>query len=233
MRLILFDIDGTLLWTDGAGRRAIRDALVAEVGTAGPIDTYGLDGKTDPQIVRDLLALAGIAEPEITARLDGVLRRYLELLEAELAKPDQATKLMTGVPELLRALEPHEARGQTLVGLLTGNLERGAALKLGAAGLAPARFAVGAFGSDSPHRPDLPAVAARRAAVRTGREFRGPDVVVVGDTPEDIACGRPIGARAVAVATGRFSVHELRAAGPAHVFPDLADTAAVLAALLG
>lgn len=232
MRLILFDIDGTLLWTDGAGRRAIRDALVAEAGTAGPIDTYGLDGKTDPQIVRDLLTFAGVAEPEITARLDGVLRRYLEFLEAELATPGYATKLMTGVPQLLRALEPHEAQGGALVGLLTGNLERGAALKLAAAGLAPARFAVGAFGSDSSHRPDLPAVAARRAAVRTGREFRGADVVVVGDTPEDVACGRPIGARTVAVATGRFGVPQLRAAGPAHVFPDLADTAAVLAALL-
>src|SRR6266566_1352022 len=175
MRLILFDIDGTILWTDGAGRRAIRRALLEELGTAGPIDAYRLDGKTDPQIVRELLEL---------------------------------------------------------VGLLTGNLERGAALKLRSAGLDPARFAVGAYGSDSGHRPDLPAIAAGRAAQRTGRPVAGGDVVIIGDTPADVACGRPIGARTVAVATGSYDAAALRAAGAAHVFASLADTAAVLEAVL-
>jgi phosphoglycolate phosphatase-like HAD superfamily hydrolase len=232
MRLILFDVDGTLLWTNGAGRRAIRRALLDELGTAGPIETYRLDGKTDPQIVRDLLVLAGFGDQEVDGRVDAVLRRYLALLEAELRTTAHAPKPLAGVPELLGALEPYEGAGHALVGLLTGNLARGAELKLRAAGLDPARFAVGAFGSDSRHRPDLTAVATRRAAERTGRGFRGSDVVIVGDTPQDVACARPIGARAVAVATGFYGAADLRAAGATHTFQDLSDTAAVLAALL-
>lgn len=233
MRLILFDIDGTLLWTDGAGRRAIQRALLDEMGTAGPIDRYRFDGKTDPQIVRELLTLAGHPEAEAEERISAVCRRYIGLLAAELAQPAQTTRLLPGVAELLAALEPHETAGRALVGLLTGNLEGGAALKLRAAGLEPARFAVGAFGSDSARRPDLPAIAAERAARRTGRRFAGADVVIVGDTPDDVACGRPIGARTVAVATGFYDEVQLRAAGAAHVFAHLADTQAVTCALLG
>jgi len=233
MRLILFDIDGTLLWTNGAGRRAIQRALLDEMGTAGPIDEYRFDGKTDPQIVRELLTLAGHPEAEAEERIAAVCRRYVGLLTAELQRPRPNMRLLPGVRELLAALEPHERAGRALVGLLTGNLEGGAALKLGAVGLDPARFAVGAYGSDSARRADLPAIAAERAASRTGKRFGGADIVIVGDTPDDIACGRPIGARVVAVATGFFSVAQLQAAGAAHVFEHLTDTAAVTRALLG
>ncbi len=232
MRLILFDIDGTLLWTDGAGRRAIHRALLDEAGTAGPIEDYRFDGKTDPQIMQELLTLAGHRDAGADARIAAVCRRYVGLLAEELARAPQATRLFPGVGELLAALEPHEAAGRALVGLLTGNLADGAALKLRSAGLDPARFAVGAYGSDSGRRADLPAIAAERAAQRTGRPFAGADVVIVGDTPEDVACGRPIGARTVAVATGRYDVPALRAAGASHVFEHLGETAAVLDALL-
>jgi len=232
MKLILFDIDGTILWTDGAGRRAIRRALLEELGTAGPIDAYRLDGKTDPQIVRELLELAGHPAASDERAIAAVCDRYVALLTRELDSPTQRTRLLDGVPELLAALAPHEAAGRALVGLLTGNLERGAALKLRSAGLDPARFAVGAYGSDSGHRPDLPAIAAARAARKTGRPVAGGDVVIIGDTPADVACGRPIGARTVAVATGSYDAAALRAAGAAHVFATLADTAAVLDAVL-
>ncbi len=232
MRLILFDIDGTILWTDGAGRRAIRRALLEELGTAGPIDAYRLDGKTDPQIVRELLELAGHPAASDERAIAAVCDRYVALLTRELESPKQRTRLLDGVAELLAALGPHEAAGRALVGLLTGNLERGAALKLRSAGLDPARFAVGAYGSDSGHRPDLPAIAAGRAAQRTGRPVAGGDVVIIGDTPADVACGRPIGARTVAVATGSYDAAALKAAGAAHVFATLADTAAVLDAVL-
>ena len=232
MRLILFDIDGTLLWTDGAGRRAIRRALIDEMGTAGPIDKYRFDGKTDPQIVRELLTLAGHPEAEAEERIAAVCRRYVGHLTAELKQPPQNMRLLPGVRELLAALEPHETAGRALVGLLTGNLEGGAALKLVAVGLDPARFAVGAYGSDSARRPDLPAIAADRAARRTGKRFVGADIVIVGDTPDDVACGQPIGARTVAVATGFFDVNQLRVAGAAHVFENLTDTGAVTDALL-
>src|SRR5919197_2387379 len=129
MKLVLFDIDGTLLWTDGAGRRAIHRALLDEVGTAGPIERYRFDGKTDPQIVRELLELAGHRDAGDEGRIGAVCRRYVELLEAELAKPTQSTKLMVGTVELLDALAEHETDGRALVGLLTGNLVSGAALK--------------------------------------------------------------------------------------------------------
>lgn len=233
MRLVLFDIDGTLLWTDGAGRRAIHRALLDEHGTAGPIDTYRFDGKTDPQIVRELLSEAGIPAPLITERFGAVWGRYLKNLESELVRDRTATRLLAGVRELLAALEAPERDGHVLVGLLTGNLASGAALKLRAAGLAPERFAVGAYGSDAEQRGDLPPVALRRAVIQAGREIAGTEVVIVGDTPEDVACGRSIGARSVAVATGYYALDALHAAGATHVFPDLADTGAVLAALLG
>src|SRR5260370_180013 len=125
MRLILFDIDGTLLWTAGAGRRAIHRALLDEMGTAGPIEGYRFDGKTDPQIVSELLELAGHPEARSEDRVTAVCRRYVELLTAELEKPNQATKVYPGLTQHLAALHPHEAgsppslagRGATLAGL--------------------------------------------------------------------------------------------------------------------
>jgi len=169
MKLVLFDIDGTLLWTDGAGRRAIHRALLDEYGTAGPIDGYRFDGKTDPQIVRELLTHAGLAESAISGRLDAVFGRYLAALETELMRDREATRLLDGVHAVLEALRQPEAEGSAVVGLLTGNLQPGAALKLRAAGLEPARFALGAYGSDAERREDLPPVALRRAIDRVGR----------------------------------------------------------------
>jgi len=233
VKLVLFDIDGTLLWTDGAGRRAVGRALHDEVGTSGPIDTYRLDGKTDPLIVRELLELAGHAAAAADpARVESVCNRYLSCLEAELAGPRSATRLFPGVRELLAALEPLERAGRALVGLLTGNLERGATLKLRSAGLAPERFAVGAYGSDSGVRSDLPAIAATRATQRSGRAFTGNDIVILGDTPADVQCGRPIGARAIGVATGHYDVTALQAAGAHAVFADLSDTRTLIDAIL-
>jgi phosphoglycolate phosphatase-like HAD superfamily hydrolase len=231
MKVVLFDIDGTLLWTDGAGRRAIHHALVDVHGTAGPIDTYRFDGKTDPQIVRELLTQGGVAAGAIGAAFDAVWARYLAGLATELARDPDATRLLAGVRELLAALDGPEAEGRVIVGLLTGNLEAGAGLKLRAAGLAPERFAVGAYGSDAERRAELPALALRRAIARADRVIAGGDVVIVGDTPADVACGRSIGAQSVGVATGYHDVEALRAAGATHVFADLSDTAAVLAAL--
>src|SRR2546426_2068700 len=164
MKLVLFDIDGTLLWTDGAGRRAIRAALLDEAGTAGPIDRYRFDGKTDPQIVRELLSLAGHPGAQDDELIRAVCRRYVDHLRAELERPAQVTRLMAGIADLLAALAARETVQQALVGLLTGNIAQGAALKLRSAGLDPARFRVGAYGSDSARRSELPRIAAARAA---------------------------------------------------------------------
>jgi phosphoglycolate phosphatase-like HAD superfamily hydrolase len=124
-----------------------------------------------------------------------------------------------------------EGREDAILGLLTGNIERGAALKLSAAGIEPGRFRIGAYGSDSAVRADLPAIATARAAPLMGRVPLGSDVVIIGDTPADMTCGEGVGARAIGVATGRHSVVELLAAGGHIAFEDLADTASVLDAI--
>src|SRR5712664_4752865 len=104
MKHVLLDIDGTTLWTNGAGRRASQRALVDEAGTAGPIDHYRFDGKTDPQIVQDLLSLAGHAGAENASVIQAVCRRYVDHLRTELARPTQTTRVMAGIDALLAAL---------------------------------------------------------------------------------------------------------------------------------
>jgi phosphoglycolate phosphatase-like HAD superfamily hydrolase len=228
--LVLFDIDGTILLTAGAGRRALTAALADEVADSGAFDQVRFDGKTDPQIVRELLELAGHPGAEDVVFIDTVCRRYVHLLEDELRHPRTTTRVMPGVPELLDILEEHAG---VVLGLLTGNVMQGASLKLAAAGIAPSRFRVGAYGSDSANRPDLPAIAARRAEPHFGREPRGREVVIIGDTPADVTCGQEIAARAIGVATGSYSVESLTSAGAHAAFADLSDTARVLEAILG
>jgi len=228
-RLVLFDIDGTILLSGGAGRRAITAALSEAVGDVHAFSGIRFDGKTDPQIVGELLAAAGHERPHDEARVAELCERYVTLLEQELQGGAPGTVVMPGVPELLDRLE---AETSVVLGLLTGNLARGARLKLSAVGISPERFRVGAYGSDSAHRPDLPAVAARRAEPHFGRVPAGEEVVIIGDTPADIYCGAAIGARALGVATGGYDVLQLAACDPHAVFADLSDTAAVLAAIL-
>ncbi|MGE5688083.1 MAG: HAD family hydrolase [Gemmatimonadota bacterium] len=228
-RLVLFDIDGTILLTAGAGRRAITAALAEYMGDRVAFQQISFDGKTDPQIVSELLAAAGDPGPHDHDHVRALCERYVALLERELATAT-GTRLMPGFPAILDRLE---AEAGVVLGLLTGNLERGAALKLRAAGIDPGRFKVGAYGSDAAHRPDLPPIAARRAEPFFGRTPAGGEVVIIGDTPADVACGAGIGARAVAVATGSYTVAELAACGAHAVFADLGDTDRALEAILG
>jgi phosphoglycolate phosphatase-like HAD superfamily hydrolase len=228
-KLILFDIDGTLLLTAGAGRRAIVAALGEEVDDPAAFEGIRFDGKTDPQIVVEMLEAAGQAESRESARVRRLCRRYLGLLALELERPTTRTTLMPGVEPLLDRLE---ARPDAVLGLLTGNLAEGAALKLRSGGIDPSRFRVGAYGSDAAHRPDLPSIAARRAEPFFGRVPDGADVVIIGDTPADIHCGQGISARALGVATGAYTVSDLAACGPHAVFEDLSDTERVLEAML-
>lgn len=227
MKLVCFDIDGTLLSASGAGRRALGQALLDVYGTAGPIDTYDFHGGTDPQIIRDLLGAAGLSPAEIAAREADLFAHYLGHLAGEIGDGRQVT-LYPGVAALVEALA---GRGDCLVGLLTGNIEAGARIKLEPTGLLP-RFRVGAYGSDHADRTCLPAVAAGRAAALVGRAFLGPDLVIIGDTPRDVGCGRAFGARCLAVATGRHAVAELTACAPDHVFANLAETDRVMGAIL-
>ncbi len=226
-RLVLFDIDGTLLDSHGAGRRAMEAALRVVFGTSGS-PAYRYDGRTDRQIVRDLMRGAGFDDATIDARMPLVLETYVAGLHRELDAPDARVDALTGVVELLDALIH---RAHCTVGLLTGNLEPGAERKLAAAGIAFSRFAIGAFGSDHEVRSALPGIAQQRARERLGIHVEGPGMVIIGDTPSDIACGRPVGARAIAVATGHYAVEALAEHGPDAVFADLGDTEAVLGAI--
>ena len=228
--LVLFDIDGTLLLTAGAGRRAIMEALGDLLEGADVFDRVRFDGKTDPQIVIELLEAGGYHAPRDPAVIDLVCRRYVGLLATELLQPRSRTTLMPGVVDLLAALE---AEPSVMLGLVTGNMAEGAALKLQAGGLAPERFLVGAYGSDSAHRPDLPPIAAGRAAPHFGRVPRGREVVIIGDTPADVTCGRSIEARAIGVATGAYPVAALAEAGAHLAVADLTDTVQLVEVILG
>jgi len=218
-RLVLFDIDGTLLRADGAGKNAVREALLEVFGTTGPIGGYTFAGRTDPQIVRELMTRAGLPEERIAAGMQELFDRYLARLRRDILT--SRVEPLPGVPQLLDHVE--SAGGEVVLGLLTGNLEEGARLKLDAAGLRFHRFRVGAYGSDHAHRPELPAIAIQRARAATGLDYRGKEVVVIGDTPYDIECGRHLGVRTVAVATGRHSMDELAAHRPDHLLKSFAD----------
>lgn len=229
MKLVLFDIDGTLLWTDGAGRRAMEGALRDVFGVPGD-PAYRYDGKTDRQIAREQMRAAGFEDSLISARMDDVLHAYVGHLERELQRDAATSRLCAGVLPLLDAVEAHD---RATMGLLTGNIEPGAQRKLRAVGVDFARFRVNAFGSDHEERPQLPAVAQQRAASFFGAPMPGDRMVIIGDTPADIHCGRALGVRAIGVATGRYTVDDLAAHGPAAVFETLEDTDAVLSAILG
>ena len=228
MKLVLFDIDGTLLRTDGAGRRAMEGALHTLFGTPGD-PSYRYDGKTDRQIAREELRAAGVDDAVITARMDDLLDVYVQRLADELASDATAATLCVGVPALLDALEQEP---DVTLGLLTGNIERGARAKLRAVDIRFDRFRVNAFGSDHEHRPELPGVAQRRAREILGHELMGHNLVIVGDTPADIHCGRSLGVRAIGVATGRYSVADLTSHEPHAAFDTLEDTVAVISAML-
>lgn len=227
VRLFLFDVDGTLITARGAGREAMRRALLEVFGCTGPIDTYDFRGKTDPCILRELMGAAGLSEAAIAEREPVFYAAYERALGA-LIGDGHPVQVLPGVHEVVRSLAAHPG---AVVGLLTGNIEAGARLKLAPTGLWPL-FRVGAFGSDDPDRRRLPSVACGRVRALVGHDVPPERVTIIGDTPLDVDCARACGARAVAVATGFHSGEELAACAPDLLFPDFSDPAAALAALL-
>ena len=226
MRLFLFDIDGTLVTARGAGRLAIGHALDAVYGVTGPIESYDFRGKTDQRIVRDLMRDAGVDEGRIVAGMKDCFAAYVSELDRLIGDGSRVT-ILPGVQDLVRALH---ARDDAVVGLLTGNIEAGAQVKLRSTGLWPL-FRVGAFGSDDMDRRRLPAIACERAHRVLGRRFAFEEVTIIGDTPLDVDCARACGAVAVAVATGFHPADDLRACTPDHLFIDFSDVAAAVATL--
>lgn len=225
-RLFLFDIDGTLLTAGGAPRRAFRRALIEHFGTDGDEVRTDFSGKTDPQIVYELMGAAGFDDDRIEERIADLFDHYLVGLERELEE-EAGHRLYPGAAEVVEALANDP---RVVLGLVTGNVERGARLKLERFDLWR-RFAVGAFGSDDRERDRLPQIAIERASRLTGRRFAGSEVVVIGDTPADVQCARAAGALAVAVATGRPTREELEASRPDLLLDSLEEWPHLLAGL--
>lgn len=219
--LILFDIDGTLMLTGGAGSRCLRRtgrAILGETFRWCPIPA----GMLDQEIYTQLAQHNGIEQPD--DRHHTFRDHYLRELERELACIRDDITVLPGVHELLDALHARaRRRGDVTLGLLSGNYRKAAQLKLAAAGLDWSRFPITVLAEDGGHRNDLPAAAMRQYEAWKGRPIAPQRVVVVGDTPRDIACARAHGCEVLAVATGRYSVSDLRAAGAEHVLPDLAQ----------
>lgn len=227
MRVLLFDIDGTLIQGHGVGHKSLVRAMLEVFGTAGTHETYDWRGRTDPLIVRELLRQAGVPEQTIAARLPECFDRYVRHLEDNLANGHRID-VLPGVATLLPALA---ACSKAFVGLLTGNVKRGAVAKLRPTGLLP-YFQVGAYGCDNPDRRRLPAIAQERIRALTGRDIDFADFTIIGDTPLDVDCARACGARVVAVATGQYVLSELSACAPDVVLPSLADVDTVTRMLL-
>ena len=218
---MLFDIDGTLLETGGAGVAAMNAAFgelfpaVAAALPGRPFDGIMMAGRTDPEIVADAFSKHGI---EAGGMVSVFMDVYVRHLGAFIENPSK--KLKPGVKEALNALLA--VQPGFCLGLLTGNIEKGARIKLEPFGL-NGYFGVGAFGSDSADRNSLLPIALDRFN-RLGFGRSASDCIVVGDTPKDVECAKRHGARAIAVATGRYTAAELVLTEADHVLEDLSDT---------
>ena len=227
VRLLLFDIDGTLVLTGGAGSRAMTRAFAQTHGLEDALKTVDLAGRTDRIIMRDALTNAGLPHEDVD--VDAFRAAYSAALREEIGKPGNGRRgLLPGVRPLLERLAE---RDDVRLALLTGNFRVSAEIKL-------AEFDVwryftwGAFADDAIERDDLIAVAHARHETEHGHAIEPDSVVIIGDTPHDIRCARAGGAKVVAVATGNYDLAALERHKPDALFADLTDTDAVLAALL-
>ena len=223
--IALFDIDGTLIVTGGTGRRSVNRAFGKLHGRADACDSFGFDGMTDQLIARSGLEAIGV---EVTPEaVDAWIAEYLLALEDEVARADPARFRL--LPGMQRAIDAAHG-AQMAVGLGTGNVREGARIKLERVGVHH-HFRFGGFGSDAEARPDVIRIGAERGAEDLGVPLAECRVVIIGDTPRDVHAAQSIGAECIAVATGTYTVEQLRAAGADFVFPDFSEPVA-LAALI-
>jgi phosphoglycolate phosphatase len=224
--VLLFDVDGTLVTTGGVGRRALELAFERAHGRRDACSGFRFDGMTDRAIVRGGLLALGL--PPSSASIDAVLASYLDVLKEEVAAaPAETYRVHVGICDVLDAAS---ARRHFALGLGTGNVREGARIKLERVRLF-ARFGFGGFGCDDEDRTGLLRRGAERGAAALGVPLSDARVVVIGDTPKDVAAAKGIGAEAVGVGTGSFSAADLVAAGASCAFPSLAVPGALEAVL--
>jgi phosphoglycolate phosphatase len=225
--VLLFDIDGTLVTTGGAGRRAISRSFEKLHGRLDACDSFSLSGMTDRAIVRTALGLIGV-EPT-TAAIDAVIAGYLSFLDDEVKRTDERQYFVhAGMRE---AVDESLARTGVAVGLGTGNVRAGARLKLERVGIYE-HFAFGGFGCDHEDRVELIRHGAKCGAQHLGAPLEECRVVVIGDTPKDVAAAKGIGAVCIGVGTGNFTPQALKDSGADFAFPDLTASGALEALLL-
>jgi phosphoglycolate phosphatase-like HAD superfamily hydrolase len=229
MRLLLWDIDGTLLYSGGVAGEAMRAAMTTIYGRPSSNDRREYAGKTDQQIIIETFAEH---DPEtLVAKLGDFAQAYMAELTVRRTEMAERGRVLEGVPAALAYFQHQPGIAQSV---LTGNMQAVAELKLQLTNLLPyIDMQLGAYGSDHRHRVELPGFALQRAHTHLGHSLQGADLVIIGDTPNDIACGKAHGARTVAVATGPFSVADLAAHSPDAVLADLSDLAAVQHAIIG
>lgn len=225
--LLLFDIDGTLVRTGGAGMRAFSRSLAEHFGWDNALEAVSPAGKTDRSIAQEV-ARVRLGRELTAAETTRVFSRYLALLRTELATADGFRVL----PGIRAFLERESRRARHVLGLATGNLERGARLKLEPLGL-QRFFPFGGFGSDAEVRADVVRIAIARGEASAGRRFARERIVIVGDTPLDVAAADVVGVRSLAVATGPHGMDALRAAGADCVVPDFTAIETIDAFLAG
>ncbi len=225
-KLVLFDIDGTLLSVNSINRRILMDALREVYGTEGSAGTHNFAGKMDSIIIYEVLQNAGLSDTVIAEKFDKAKQTYIEMFRMH-AKPADIM-LMDGVRKLLDELS---ARSELIVGLLTGNFEGSGRHKL----LLPDinhYFPFGAFADDGESRNDLPQVAVEKAYQLTGTRFSEQNIIIIGDTEHDIACARVLNAKSIAVATGTYSTEELKKHNPHILYKNLCETDTVISDIL-
>jgi phosphoglycolate phosphatase len=228
LRILLWDIDGTLLRSARVG--AFKDYTVPMLegvfGTAGRLPSMTVSGMTDLQIVIEALRDEGFTSEQIRERIDDLRTRYMHELERVIEKDSRFFYLLPGAREVLEATARHPRYHNAL---LTGNIEPAAHLKMRMVGLSDFFNLPGAFGDESHDRSDLPALAAARINAHLNLDLKPSQFIVIGDTPNDIACARHFGAKAVAVATGRMNGAEtLLPCKPDALLPDLSDVELVM-----
>lgn len=225
MKLLLFDVDMTLINSAGAGSRSMSMAFKEMFGHNNGLQEISFAGRTDPAILREAFKNHGLAWSE---EVQGEFKdRYLQHLRHEITVASDRKRVESGVRELLDVLQP---RNDVTLALLTGNWKSGAQIKLEYFDLWQ-RFEFGAFSDDAWIRSDLPAIAAARFKEIKGYALSPASVFVIGDTPRDVACAKPFGACPVAVATGHHTYRELEEANPGYLFENLTDNAAFISML--